>query len=73
MPCRQVLSGAPVVARGAAWRIPKRLVLAAPWDQQWQAGSWVQHRTGQGAKAVALRSNMTAEQRRRLQALPYGR
>ena len=63
---------AEVARRGPAWCIPQRLVLAAPWDERWRAGRWVDSRTGQGAQAVASRRNMTPAQRSRLEALPYG-
>ena len=64
---------AEVEAREATWRIAARLVLAAPWDQRWQAGNWVSHRTGEKAKAVSTRRKMTAVQRSRVDALPYGK
>ena len=61
-----------VAAKGAEWRITGSLVLSAPWDEQWKAGSWVNHRMGQRAQAVASRAAMTEAQRQRLDALPYG-
>ena len=61
-----------VAARGAAWRIPSALVLAAPWDKKWKAGTWVNDRRGQRARAVAARRKMTPAQRQRFEALPYG-
>ena len=60
-----------VATRGATWRISQKLVLAAEWDERWQAGSWVSSRTGERAQAVAVRANMTPAQRGRLEALPH--
>ena len=59
-------------AKGPSWRITQKLVLQAPWDATWKAGSWVGKRKSQGAKATSLRQKMTPEQRERLAALPYG-
>ena len=58
--------------RGAGWRIAAKLVLPAPWNPEWKAGSWISNRAGQHAKALAHRARMTEEQRQRLDALPYG-
>ena len=46
--------------------------LPAPWNPEWKAGSWISNRMGQHAKAVSHRARMTATQKQRLDALPYG-
>ena len=68
----ELLNEQEVAVKGAGWRISSTLVLSAPLDEQWQAGSWVSNRGGQFAQAVAYRAAMTEAQRQRFDALPYG-
>ena len=56
----------------SGWRISAKLVIPAPWNPEWKAGSWISNRMGQHAKAVSHRARMTATQKQRLDALPYG-
>jgi len=54
------------------WRMPVSHVMATTWDGAWKAGSWVSVRRGEGKQAQQMRACLTAAQRERVDALPYG-